>query len=340
MVSLKKKLLFSLISVTAFFLALEGVLALVGVRPEADSHDPYVGFSSRIPLMQLSEDAAGARTLTTAPGKLVWFNEQTFAPTKPPGTRRVFCLGGSTTYGRPYGDLTSYSNWLRHLLPMVDGETNWEVINAGGVSYASYRVAAVMEELAQYEPDLFIVYSAHNEFLERRTYANMFAQSDLKIGVSSVLSSTRTWTAMRRLAGRGGAESKSPDELLPAEVDEVLNHSIGPADYQRDDAWRKKVIHHYQLNLARMVKIARDSGRRSCCSRPRRTKWIVRRSRASWPSNFPLISGKDFGCWKIAGGGLRRQIGTNRRWLNFQKPNRSMIAIQVCCIKLGSPGSH
>jgi tetratricopeptide (TPR) repeat protein len=258
-VSLKKKLLFSLISVTAFFLALEGVLALVGMQPEAANHDPYVGFSSRIPLMQLSEDGAGGRRLKTAPGKLVWFNEQTFAPSKPAGTRRVFCLGGSTTYGRPYGDLTSYSNWLRQLLPMVDRQTDWEVINAGGVSYASYRVAAVMEELAQYDPDLFIVYSAHNEFLERRTYANMFAQSDLKIGISSVLSSTRTWTAMRKLAGRGGAASKTPDELLPAEVDEVLNHSIGPANYQRDDAWRQKVIHHYQVNLARMAKIARDA---------------------------------------------------------------------------------
>ena len=36
---------------------------------------------------------------------------------------------------------------------------------SGGVSYASYRVAALMEELVRYEPDLFVIYSGHNEFL-------------------------------------------------------------------------------------------------------------------------------------------------------------------------------
>lgn len=65
---------------------------------------------------------------------------------------------------------------MRELLPVADEHTVWEVINAGGVSYASYRVAALMEELTQYQPDLFVIFSAHNEFLERRTYAGMFSQ--------------------------------------------------------------------------------------------------------------------------------------------------------------------
>ena len=82
-------------------------------------------------------------------------------------------MGGSTTYGRPFDDATSFCGWLRELLPVADPSRQWELINAGGISYASYRVAALMEELADYQPDVFIVYSGQNEFLERRTYSGI-----------------------------------------------------------------------------------------------------------------------------------------------------------------------
>jgi len=36
------------------------------------------------------------------------------------------------------------------LLPEADKSKKWEVINAGGISYASYRVARVMEELLEF----------------------------------------------------------------------------------------------------------------------------------------------------------------------------------------------
>ena len=38
-----------------------------------------------------------------------------------------------------------------------DPTRNWEVINTGGLSYASYRVAALMEQLVEYQPDLFVI---------------------------------------------------------------------------------------------------------------------------------------------------------------------------------------
>ncbi len=139
------------------------------------------------------------------------------------------------------------------------------MINAGGISYASYRVANVMEELSQYEPDLFIVYSVHNEFLERRTYAELFDESPIKFQIRSALSRTRTWACMDGLIRRPRANakpatgSKRKTETLPAEVDEILNHTIGPIDYHRDPEWQAKVLKHYAFNLKRMVAIARQS---------------------------------------------------------------------------------
>ncbi len=62
---------------------------------------------------------------------------QRFGATKEPEARRLFCIGGSTTYGRPFDDATSFCGWLRGFLERVDPEREWEVVNAGGISYAS-----------------------------------------------------------------------------------------------------------------------------------------------------------------------------------------------------------
>ncbi len=269
--SLRKKLCFSLFVTIGFFAILEASLAALGVSRETDSVDPFVGFVDQIPLMQVRVNASNEAIVSTAANKLVWFNWQSFPKQKPAHTKRIFCLGGSTTYGRPYRDLTSYSGWLREFFavdPPADGSHDvaggaprWEVINAGGVSYASYRVAAVMEELAQYDPDLFIVYTAHNEFLERRTYADMFDTPPLRLRIDMALRSSRTWSVVQQFVNRvRQPPSANPKEMLAAEVDEMLNSSIGPTQYHRDDTWRANVLHHYETNLRRMVTIARSAG--------------------------------------------------------------------------------
>ncbi len=258
--------MFSLFTTITVLAGVELALVLVGIAPVTNTDDPFVGFSKQIPLMEASVGADGQEIMSTALNKLVWFNEQSFPRKKPLNTFRVFCLGGSTTYGHPYWDPTSYSRWLREFLPIVDSSKKYEVINAGGISYASYRIAGLMEELAQYEPDLFIVYSVHNEFLERRTYAAMFDQSRISMRMRSVLAKTRTWAALEHLIAGDRTKAKSSPvqkkgtDVLPAEVDEILNHTIGPVDYHRDDAWQANVLKHYEFNLNRMVDIAKING--------------------------------------------------------------------------------
>ena len=144
----KKKLLFASFSTLLFFIALELTLMAFGVTTIASTRDPSAGFSNQIPLLASSTNADGNQVLTTAANKESWFNIQSFPKDKPTGTKRVFCVGGSTTFGRPFSDSASYVRWVRDLLPEIQPDTRWEVINAGGVSYASYRVAAVMRELA------------------------------------------------------------------------------------------------------------------------------------------------------------------------------------------------
>ncbi len=255
-----KKIIFASIVTVGFFSAFEALLVMLAYRPLSTTQDPLLGFSGRFRLMETDRDPDGTEILRTAVGKRVWFNDQSFPKAKPAGTKRVFCVGGSTTYGRPYQDATSYCGWLREFLPLADPSSRWEVINAGGISYASYRVAEVMKELARYEPDFFIVYSAHNEFLERRTYAGLFETPRWRRDATAALQRTRVGSLFHQILRGRAASPESPVEILPAEVDEILNHSIGPQDYRRDDVWQVKVLRHYESNLRYMVEIARDSG--------------------------------------------------------------------------------
>ena len=258
-----KKLVFSLLTVGAFFGLLEAVLAGLGFEAPLKDADPYVGFASNIPLFVEQPGADGRAWMVTAPNKRRWFNDQRFPKTKPTATYRIFSLGGSTTYGRPYDDRGSFSGWLREFLPAADPSRDWEVINAGGVSYASYRLAVVMEELTRYEPDLFVIYTGHNEFLERRTYPQLVETPPALTEAAGLLSRTRIWAAAQRIAGTPLAGKHAGGRpVLPSEVDTVLAHSVGPSDYTRDDEWRRQVIEHFRFNLNRTVDSAQSAGAR------------------------------------------------------------------------------
>ena len=255
--SLRKKLLFALLTTFAFFAAVEGLLALYGVRPLAAEREPYVGFAGSIPLFVEQAGEDGRIRMVTAPSKLAFFNHQQFLRDKPEGTYRVFCMGGSTTFGHPYDDRTSFAAWLRGLLAEAGASRRWEVINAGGVSYASYRVAALMEELAAYEPDLFIVYTGHNEFLEERSYGELMRRPDWLRRTAAAASRFRTYTLMQRVLQRDGSPRRT---VLQPEVDATLDHTVGPATYHRNDALQSQILQHFEFNLRRMATIARECG--------------------------------------------------------------------------------
>ncbi|MEJ2596615.1 MAG: hypothetical protein P8100_16150, partial [bacterium] len=252
-VSFLKNLVLGLGVALVFLVIIELILMAAGVTPLYERTDTSVGFSGYAPLFQEHTQPDGTRILSTAHNKIQWFNLQSFPAKKAEGVTRIFCLGGSTTYGRPYDDRTSFAGWLRRLLPEVDTSHRWEVINAGGISYASYRVARLMEELSDYEPDLFIVYSGHNEFLESRTYRKLLRVPGFVRGLAVLASRTRLYSVLYDLANKS-------EEVLPTEVDALLDHSVGPEDYHRDDDMRDAIIEDYRKSLLRMTHISEHAG--------------------------------------------------------------------------------
>ncbi len=275
-------LLLAVAAPTIFFAIVEASLWIAGVRPLSLTEDPYVGFAASQPLFLLQSDG---ETMATNPVKLTHFNSQTFLRKKPPGTYRIFTLGGSTTYGHPWRDPVSYSGWLRQLLPIADPSRKYEVINCGGISYASYREAMLAAELIQYQPDLFIVYSGHNEFLEERTYRKTAGIPSIVRELSALLDHTRTYSILRRMALKtgnpgngqvtpgisspgtgtgnsegGGNHSDGKRPELAGEVDDVLAKTIGPTSYVRNDTLKQEVLEHFRASLERIAKLAHSAG--------------------------------------------------------------------------------
>ncbi|MCA9139984.1 MAG: tetratricopeptide repeat protein [Planctomycetales bacterium] len=263
-IGLGKKVAFSIVIATALLSVAELLVAWFWTPPPPS--DPYVGFSGSIPLLVPQEQVAESGEISVErfginPAKLIWFNPQSFPAAKSPNTYRIVCLGGSTTFGRPFDDSTSFCGWLRTFLPMVDPSRNWEVINAGGISYASYRVARVMEEFSDHDVDLFILYTGQNEFLERRTYGDLIETSDVPRRLAALASKTHLGQAIGVLVDKmRTAESNSEIQLMSGEVDEILNHSIGPAKYHRDPDWYRGVENHFRINLQRMLQISEACG--------------------------------------------------------------------------------
>lgn len=244
-------ILFGLLLTALGLALLEGVLALTGVGDDARLDDPYVGFEGSRTLFVRTGD-----THTTRPEKLTFFNAQSFPADKGPDTLRVFTLGGSTTFGRPYDDRVSFGRWLERYLDDAEPGRRHEVINAGGISYASYRITRLFQELLDYEPDLFVLYTGHNEFLEERTYGQLTQRSPWRKRVDAGLSKLRSATVLRRALGRGAETSQKT--VLGDAVQAKLEVWTGLQAYTRDDAQATAITEHFGLQLDRMAALAAD----------------------------------------------------------------------------------
>lgn len=257
-----RDVLFGLVVCLAFFAAIEVTLRVANFPPSDPAEDPYVGFSGAKPLYVVKDGIAA-----TAPYKLKAFNQASFSVPKRPNTMRIFCFGGSTTYGHPFDARTSFSRWIEDLLRASSPEKNFEVINAGGISYASYRIVPLIKETLQYEPDLMVIYTGHNEFLERRTYSGLFDQGGSLIGLRSALEDLRIYQALKRLlspllpAGGKVKEAAKPERsVLREEATTLLDRSAGTELYHRDDQFSRGVVQHFAHNLRAMISLCRKAG--------------------------------------------------------------------------------
>lgn len=253
--------------ITALLLApialivLEGLCHLGGWGRPTDYDDPYVGFTEVHPLFVRNESG---QAYIIPNSRRRFFRAESFPAKKSPDTFRVFVLGGSTVAGEPYEKETSLTTWLQLALRAAEPEKNAEVVNCGGISYASYRLIPILKECLNYQPDLFIVATGHNEFLEDRTYGQL---KRAPAALRSLREATSTWrtlnllrTGVARWRGSDDGRESQKRPNLGAEVQARLDSPGGLELYHRDPAWRESIVLDFENNLRVMAGFARRAG--------------------------------------------------------------------------------
>ncbi len=238
-------------------LLLELGLRLAGLGKPTEYNDPFVGFSAIHPLFIYQ---AETDRYEIPKSRQTHFRPDGFAGKKGERATRVFVLGGSTVQGRPWAIETSFPTWLELGLEVADPTRDWEVVNCGGISYASYRLVPILEEVLQYQPDLILVMTGHNEFLEDRSYDHIKSAPKFLAWPMRQVSRLRTYNLLRGIyLDATGAPSTEERPELPAESDAILDWEGGMAKYHRDPKWQAGVIAHYRHNLERMVVLAEQA---------------------------------------------------------------------------------
>lgn len=142
------------------------------------------------------------------------FHTRSFAVNKPKGTKRIFAVGDSVTWGWTGGSpkrriSPTYPEHLQQLLAKELSGAAVEVLNVGGAGHSSNRLWQVVQEVVEYEPDLVVVNLGHSEFIEYRYQAQW--QRMISAGLPTWLSSWRT----QRLARDLLRQAKATDHIKP-----------------------------------------------------------------------------------------------------------------------------
>ena len=232
------------------FLAIELGLRVFWIQPPNHTSDPFLDCSQLSPLFELNGD-----TYRTSPSRMRLFEPTQFPACKGAGTKRVFCLGGSTTQGEPYKPPTAFPAWLEANLQLIEPNQRWEVINCGGLSYASYRLLPILVELLHYEPDLVIIDCGHNELLETRELSGWRQASVAQKSVTRIARSSRLVQFASHFISSVFPEKTpaSKRTQLKQEVDALLDNQGGLEKYNRDQLNVESVVKSMQWNMAAMV---------------------------------------------------------------------------------------
>jgi lysophospholipase L1-like esterase len=231
----------------------EVALRVAGIAEPARGTDALAGFNRQLRLFERVDDR-----WQTIRSREPFFQPQSFAAAKPANGYRVFCFGGSTVYGHPYLADTAFPKWLELELSSIQPARRVEVINCGGISYASYRLAPIVREVLEHQPDLVVLALGHNEFLEDRTYQPLKSRSETRRWWEDHLNTLRLVTLARGwLLASAKDQSASVSGAPPAEVHARLDEATGYASYRRDEPWHQQVVAQFDETFRGMIAACR-----------------------------------------------------------------------------------
>ena len=240
---------FMLSSPVALLLLIELVLRLCGFGGYA----PFFHKVGPVP--------GGTLVVTEQAGADSWFfnsglagdtAQYSFLDPKPTNTFRIFIVGESAAKGYPQPRNLASSAFLQAMLRDAWPERHVEVINLGTVAIASYPVLGIMTEALNFNPDLIIIHTGHNEFFGAYGVASTSraGSKPWMLPATRFLHSLAIVQGVERLL-----RTKKPDTQRTLMESMIGQNYIAPDDWRRAAAANN--LHH---NVATMIERCQARG--------------------------------------------------------------------------------
>ncbi|MBI4718389.1 MAG: hypothetical protein HY763_11330 [Planctomycetes bacterium] len=210
----------------------------------------YLGTYSGVPLVTNSDG----------------YRSQEISLEKPPGTRRVVCLGDSLTFGHGVAAEDAYPQQLEQLLRRKSGGSSFEVLNTGVEGFSTFQETAELRRCLKYEPDAAVLLFCLNDVTEKYLALRSFGGTG--IGYHGVADGTAGFAFRWLLAAR--PYSSVIQLLTPtrSEADRRQAYAVRalweqPHAPHLEDAWRRAEAELSELaaycrerNIALLVAVA------------------------------------------------------------------------------------
>lgn len=246
----------SLLVLIVPLLALEVLVRVVGLQT---SDDPHIHFG-RVTSYFDDEVFDGIAHKEVKSRRLYREREVFFPSQKVEGTFRIFCVGGSASAGWPHPQEEIYSEYLESALDLAYPSREFEVLNVGADAYAAYRNRMILLEVLAFQPDLIVIYSGNNEFLEPRLYSTRRRWYDPIAGLAK---RSRVYELIR---GSTLSAQWFPENTFSAESRNGIAYEQWskieelPLVLRTDPDQLEKVVEHYEFSITSMLQAAKDKG--------------------------------------------------------------------------------
>lgn len=238
-----KDLGFALVVFCLIALLLNGLLSFIGL----DKYDKEFLPRTSYPIFVPGEGSL-AQYYVTNSHFLNAINKQKFKIKKPAGLTRIFVVGGSAAFAWPYTEEYGFSGHLRRALDSF-APGKFEVVNATGMSFGSHRVYDVLQDVVEFDPDLVIVYSGNNEYVERNVISKLKRKDGTLQWLGTALSQTNLYRAVRiglfRVVPSVFHEETGPD-LTDLRADRIISRGALGRSPEID----QEVLSNYRTNIS------------------------------------------------------------------------------------------
>jgi len=247
----------SLLFFSLLLAALEGGLHLLGIGEEDPASASALKYQQIfLPVLSPAERPDGTPILRTSDPRLPY---QAILREKPDNGLRVFVVGGSAAAGLGFSPNVTFARHLERLLRASNPERTVEVVNLGIVALASRQVRVLVEDVCtNYAPDLVVVYSGNNEFLEIHASKYADAHATFAARIARFLFDTNLYRALAHALGRDrrsastAAQDLSHEDLRLTEAEIIRDISLAPEEID-------EVLDGYAENVDAMARTAVDT---------------------------------------------------------------------------------